>query len=447
MEAEADLVGGVFPGTNEADADVMEGAGIRGEPVRPERRAGEDGEGSDVSGSEGDEEEDRCHVCGVEEAGDDEESGEEAEASEEDAEKVMVSGHRGEEAERVKAVRDERRVKDLVDPRKPSEKEVEEHERTHLPYRNWCGVCVRGKGRDDDHRKVVDRERGLSEYSFDYCFPGDELGCKLTVLVGRERITGTYFATTVPMKGSMGYFTVEKVKDMVDEVGDTAQTIIIKTDQEASVGCLVEDVVKDRELGKTIVEQSPAGSSQSNGVVERAVQGLEGQMRVMLLALEGRVGRTVDPEEAIVTFLPEYAAYLLNRLEVGKDGKTAYERVRGKRATVVGLEFGEKVLWRKRKADRMAKLRSRWSYGVFVGIRRKSGEMWVAAENGEVVKTRAVRRLPVEERWTEECVDWVRHTPWNKFKGDPDADGEIPQERKVGPGGGRKEDARKALKI
>ena len=72
---------------------------------------------------------------------------------------------------------------------------------------------------------------------------------------------------------------------------------------------------------------------------------------------------------------------------------------------------------------------------MFVGIRRKSGEMWVAAKNGEVVKTRAVRRLPVEERWTEECVDWVRHTPWNKFKGDPDADGEIPQERKVEPQG------------
>ena len=73
-------------------------------------------------------------------------------------------------------------------------------------------------------------------------------------------------------------------------------------------------MVKDRESRKTIVEQSPVESSQSNGVVERAVQSVEGQMRVMLLALEGRIGRTVDPEEAIVTFLPEYAAYLLNRL-------------------------------------------------------------------------------------------------------------------------------------
>ena len=28
--------------------------------------------------------------------------------------------------------------------------------------------------------------------------------------------------------------------------------------------------------------------------------------------------------------MPEYAAYLLNRVEVGKDGKTVYARMKGK---------------------------------------------------------------------------------------------------------------------
>ena len=66
-------------------------------------------------------------------------------------------------------------------------------------------------------------------------------------------------------------------------------------------------------------------------------------------------------------------AYILNRLEVGKDGNTAYERARGKKATVRGLEFGQKVLWRRKKGDKMAKLRSRWTYAISVGIRRRSG--------------------------------------------------------------------------
>ena len=82
--------------------------------------------------------------------------------------------------------------------------------------------------------------------------------------------------------------------------------------------------------------------------------------------MEDRAGRQLDPQEAIVTFIPEYAAYVLNRLEVGKDGKTAYERARGKKATVVGLEFGEKIFWRKKKGDKMAKRRSKWAYGIFL---------------------------------------------------------------------------------
>ena len=89
--------------------------------------------------------------------------------------------------ERIDPGEDERLVKRLGDPRLPSKEEVEDHERTHLPYRNWCYHCIRGKGKDLDHRKEVKEERGLSEYSFDYCFPGDEFGFKLTVLIGRER--------------------------------------------------------------------------------------------------------------------------------------------------------------------------------------------------------------------------------------------------------------------
>ena len=65
----------------------------------------------------------------------------------------------------------------------------------------------------------------------------------MTALVGRERAMGVYFAIAVPMKGSMGNFTVDKVIDMIDEVGDEIQTVTIKTDQESSLKALVDDVV------------------------------------------------------------------------------------------------------------------------------------------------------------------------------------------------------------
>ena len=168
--------------------------------------------------------------------------------------------------------------------------------------------------------------------------------------------------------------------------------------------------------------------------MERAAQTIEGQIRVMKSALEGRMGKKVDAEKKIVTFMAEYAGYLVNRLEVGKDGKTAYERSRGKKAKVIGVEFGEKLLWMKRPKDsqKMAKIEAKWEYGVFVGVRRRSGELWVATEDG-LKKVRSVRRIPVQERWGDDNLNWVKNVPWNKWKGDGDADGDIPEEKAVEP--------------
>ena len=101
-------------------------------------------------------------------------------------------------------------------------------------------------------------------------------------------------------------------------------------------------------------------------------------MRAIVLAFEDRVGEQVDPREPIAQFIPEFAAFIINRLNVGKGGKTAAERCKGKRATVVGLEFGEKVLWKKVGGSRAEKFRGRWEYGIFIGVRRRSGEFWVA---------------------------------------------------------------------
>ena len=319
----------------------------------------------------------------------------------------------------------------LTDPRRPTQAEVDDHNRTHLPYRNWCPHCVQGKGKDLDHRKSAEEERGLNEFSFDYCFPGNEFGFKLTVLVGRERASGMTMATVVPMKGSMGKFTVDKVLHFMTECGSQCGDVIIKTDQEPAIEYLMKDIVEARGNDKgcrTIVEESPVKSKGSNGIVERAVQTIEGQIRVMKLALEGRLGQKIDAEANVVAFMAEYAAYLVNRLEVGKDGKTAYERVKGKSATVLGLEFGEKLMWKKKPKLKMDKIGSRWEYGIFLGIRPRSGEVWVATEEG-VMKARSVKRIPIDDRWNLDSIKWVKHVPWNRYKDDEDADGDIPEEK------------------
>ena len=240
--------------------------------------------------------------------------------SESEEEGLEVEGTVG---EKIKVQHESEKIKVMTDPRKPSVKEVELHNLTRVPYRNWCPVCIAAKGNDLEHRKDVKDERSLPEFAFDYCFPGNELGYKLTVLVGKERGTGMTMATVVPEKGSKGKFVADKCMDFFVECGCRSGDIIIKTDQEPAIAFLVKDLVLERgdEPGcRTLVEQSPVGSSGSNGVVERAVQTIEGQIRVMNLALESRLGVTVSAGANVVMFLAEYAAYLINRLEVGKDG-------------------------------------------------------------------------------------------------------------------------------
>ena len=80
--------------------------------------------------------------------------------------------------------------------------------------------------------------------------------------------------------------------------------------------------------------------------MERGVQDIEGQLRAVVLVFQERMERKVDARERIVAFIPEYSAYLLNILKKGLDGKVAYERMKGKKPTVLGIEFGEKVLFK-----------------------------------------------------------------------------------------------------
>ena len=94
----------------------------------------------------------------------------------------------GDIVERVSKDREDENVRKMLDPKLPSEEEVTDHYRFQIPYRNWCPICIKAKGRDVDHTST-NRDRTISEYCFDYCFPGDESGYELTMLAGKERLT------------------------------------------------------------------------------------------------------------------------------------------------------------------------------------------------------------------------------------------------------------------
>eukprot|EP00973_Karenia_brevis_P075453 10480167-Karenia_brevis.AAC.1 len=79
------------------------------------------------------------------------------------------------------------------------------------------------------------------------------------------------------------------------------------------------------------------------------------RVRSVLLSLKERLGRDIGAEERIVAYIPASAAYLYNRLHRGEDGKVPYERVKGKKPSVVVIEFAEKVFGYEAKWSRVWK--------------------------------------------------------------------------------------------
>ena len=163
----------------------------------------------------------------------------------------------------------------------------------------------------------------------DYCFMGSETSVDkvLTILVARDRDSRMTCSTVVPRKGTTGSFAAKRINAFINEMGCEFVDVTIKSDQEPAIVALVDDIKKLRPEVRTHTELSPVGSSQSNGVVERGIQSVQGQVRTMKSALENRWNISFPDEHPVLTWLVEHAAVLLNKCETGHDGKLAHERL------------------------------------------------------------------------------------------------------------------------
>ena len=99
------------------------------------------------------------------------------------------------------------------------------------------------------------------------------------------------------------------------------------------------------------------------------------------MPFETRIKNKITAEHPILSWLVEFAAVLVNRYEVGHDGKTPSERLRGKKSRLFGLEFGELLHFR-RGRGKQAKLDVNWEDGDLLGDRTLSGETIVGTLKG-----------------------------------------------------------------
>ena len=299
----------------------------------------------------------------------------------------------------------------LRDPGAPTEAEVEKHNVTHLPFRSWCPACVEGKARDKHHKKrEYQHNKEIPEIVFDYGFMGAEGEETIAIQVAKDRRTRMIFAHVVPKKGiTHEHGAAEMTKDIA-KLG--YNEVILKCDGEPALKN-VQDEVKKQRAQKTILENSPVGDSQANGAAERAVQAVAEQVRVLRRGLEQRLGVRLSGKHPVTAWLVEHAADLLSKYQIGDDGKTGYERWKGKRFQQEEVEFGEKIHYRENLKARakQLKLEARWGEGFYLGRWWRTGEAIIGTASG-ILRGGSIRRVGAHRRWDREGLERVRGLPW-----------------------------------
>ena len=119
---------------------------------------------------------------------------------------------------------------------------------------------------------------------------------------------------------------------------------MFKGDQEASILALQQEVQRLR-TGRSIPINSPVGESESNGRVENAIRRVQDKVRTLRAQIEGEAGIKVNELSNIMSWMVRWAAELVTKHSIGKDGKTAQERLKGRASNRPIAMFGEHVLY------------------------------------------------------------------------------------------------------
>ena len=293
----------------------------------------------------------------------------------------------------------------------PSQKEVDRHMITHMPFRSWCPHCVRGKAKGHPHHKVPEnREHQIPTISIDYMYfvREGEVEKGLPTLVMIDDKTGMIWARVLKQKGIEEY-AVKVVTKFLDLLGYTR--IIVKSDGEPAIKSLKEEVKKHTQI-EIVPEESPTYESKSQGKCERANQKVQEQFRAMKDALEARIGARLKEGHALVPWLVSHAGDTMNRYHVPAGGKTGYEKWKGKEFITPSPEFGERVHFLRPGTKGKDKSDVRWFEGCFLGIKNETGEIMIGNEEG-VIRARDYRRMgDMSLRWNKDSVNNVIGLPW-----------------------------------
>ena len=282
----------------------------------------------------------------------------------------------------------------MTDPGQPTAKEREEHEFTNFPPRQRCKWCLYGKGQHDHHRFVVrmdgPEEIAIPAISLDYCFMGtrNTRAVDNPILVAFDNRTNALAAWQVFEKGAVGWVAGD-VARFIGSLGYDKMRVTLKSDGEIPITAL-QNLVAQTTEAPTVVVETAARESKSNGAMDVRVKSWQAQFKTMLADLQSCIGCKIPLGNKVISWLVIWAATTLNKYKMDAAGRTAFQRVTGGTQRRPIAMFGRRVLW-------MPKAESNVFEGVFIGIKGLSTEAVTATEEG-VVHARTARRRRLEER-------------------------------------------------
>ena len=281
---------------------------------------------------------------------------------------MEISGDGGEAVEGLKP-------KALRAPTSPTAEEIEEHEMIgHSVHRSWCGHCVRARGMLEKHPAMAHEEKALPTLGIDYYFFGkqDE---GLPHLQVKDDCSGMSWSSAVPAKGADA-FAVNFVVGILSECG--YKRVTLRSDNEPAVKSLKEAVQAASSV-EVLLEESKTGDSRSNGLAEAAVKESKRQCRAMKSAFLEKTKAEINDTHPIWSWVARHGNFLMSRYRVGQDGRTAYERLKGKRWKRPMVSFGEKVYFRPLKSyvAGQGDMEPQLKLGRYVGTHGRNGDVLI----------------------------------------------------------------------
>ena len=110
--------------------------------------------------------------------------------------------------------------------------------------------------------------------------------------------------------------------------------IILKCDNEPSTKAL-QDAVFHACVGVEVIPQGPPeGDHMANGRVEMAVKEVKRLCRTLTVTAKQNTGVRIAGDNPLLSWLPLFAAQVMNKMRIGKDRKTSELRRIGRNGTI-----------------------------------------------------------------------------------------------------------------